>query len=114
MQKTLKLEELFMLILGIFLFSQLDYSWWWFFGLFFTPDLSMIGYAINPTIGAYLYNFWHHKGLAIILYLAGMLFSIPWLSLAGIILFSHSSMDRIFGFGLKNKQEFKSTHLGEL
>ena len=114
MQKILKLEEFAMLLFGAFLFSQLDYSWWWFFGLFFAPDLSMLGYAINPKIGAYTYNFWHHKGLAILLYAIGIFTVTPWLTLAGIIIFSHSSMDRMFGFGLKYKEGFKSTHLGEL
>jgi len=31
-----------------------------------------------------------------------------------IILFGHSSMDRIFGYGLKTNQGFKFTHLGTI
>ena len=34
------------------------------------------------------------------------------LFIAGIILFGHSSMDRMFGYGLKLKEGFKYTHLG--
>jgi hypothetical protein len=36
----------------------------------------------------------------------------PELETAGIILFGHSSMDRIFGYGLKLNEGFKFTHLG--
>ncbi|MCB0470359.1 MAG: DUF4260 family protein, partial [Flavobacteriaceae bacterium] len=34
--------------------------------------------------------------------------------LIGVILFSHASMDRIFGYGLKYYKGFKYTHLGDL
>lgn len=33
---------------------------------------------------------------------------------AGIILFSHASMDRMLGFGLKYEKGFRYTHLGDL
>lgn len=44
MKAILKLEELFMFILGIFLFSRLDYAWDWFWGLLLAPDLGALGY----------------------------------------------------------------------
>ena len=34
------------------------------------------------------------------------------LQVAGIILFTHSNMDRILGYGLKYPDDFKHTHLG--
>jgi hypothetical protein len=34
--------------------------------------------------------------------------------LAGIILFAHSSMDRLFGYGLKYFTGFSDTHLGKI
>jgi hypothetical protein len=37
-----------------------------------------------------------------------------WLQLAGIILFTHSSMDRVFGYGLKYPDSFNNTHLGPI
>lgn len=40
--------------------------------------------------------------------------SLPLWQLAGIILFSHSAMDRIFGCGLKYDEGFNFTHLGEM
>ncbi|PCJ98044.1 MAG: hypothetical protein COA50_03715 [Flavobacteriaceae bacterium] len=114
MKTTLKLEELAIFILGIFLFSQLDYAWWWFLVLILTPDIGMLGYLIDAKMGALMYNIFHHKGLAIIIYLLGVYLSQPLCMLAGIILFSHAAMDRAFGYGLKYDKGFKFTHLGEI
>lgn len=114
MKIMLKLEELAMLLLGIFAFSQVNYSWWWFVGLFFLPDIGMLGYLAGNKIGAFTYNIFHHKGLAISLFFCGIFLKLESLELAGIILFSHSSFDRIMGYGLKYEEGFKITHLGNL
>ncbi|HXD11089.1 MAG TPA: DUF4260 domain-containing protein [Anaerolineales bacterium] len=112
MKNLLKLEELLMLGLALFLFSKLDYGWGWYALLFLTPDLSMIGYLANPRLGSWTYNLIHHKGLAVALYLLGYLFSTPWLMFAGTLLLGHSSFDRVFGYGLKYPDAFQNTHLG--
>ncbi|CAN5558177.1 DUF4260 domain-containing protein [soil metagenome] len=112
MKILLKLEDLFCLLLAFYLFLALDYGWWWFFVLLLTPDLSMLGYLLGPRVGALLYNLVHHKGIAIALYLLGAYFNLQMLQLMGLILFGHSSMDRIFGYGLKYLDAFEHTHLG--
>jgi hypothetical protein len=114
MKTVLKLEETALFILGIYLFSRLNYQWWWFLALILAPDLSMIGYAFGNKAGAFFYNVFHHKGIAVLIYVFGCYFDIEMLQLAGIILFSHSAMDRIFGYGLKYEKGFKYTHLGEI
>ncbi len=114
MSLILKLEETAMLLLGAYLFSLLDFQWWWFLVLLLTPDLGMVGYFFGNRAGAVLYNMAHHKGLAILIYLAGIFLSLPLCQLAGIILFSHASFDRIFGYGLKYGKGFRFTHLGEI
>ena len=114
MKNLLKLEELLMLGLALFLFSKLDYGWGWYALLFLTPDLSMVGYLANPRVGAWTYNLIHHKGLAVVLYVLGNILSIPWLMFAGTILFGHSSFDRIMGYGLKHEDAFQNTHLGRI
>jgi hypothetical protein len=114
MKNLLNLEELFLFGFALFLFSGLDYSWGWYALLFLTPDLSMIGYLANPRIGAWTYNLIHHKGLAVGLYVLGSLLSIPWLMFAGTLLFGHSSLDRVFGYGLKYPDSFQATHLGKI
>ncbi|MBT8306680.1 MAG: DUF4260 domain-containing protein [Maribacter sp.] len=114
MKTLIKLEELMLLVLGIFMFGLLGYQWWWFLALILTPDIGMLGYLFGKRLGAITYNLFHHKGLAIFLYFVGMYFSLSIIQLAGIILFSHASLDRVFGYGLKYNKGFKYTHLGEI
>lgn len=116
MKNSLKLEEFGMLLLGFFLFMQLELlPFWWFFVLLLSPDIGMIGYLFGNKVGAFLYNLFHHKGLAILLFLMGRSYlDLPLIELAGIILFSHASLDRILGYGLKYNNGFKFTHLGEI
>src|SRR5690606_17752940 len=112
MKNLLKLEELAQFVGAIVLFSQLDYSWWVFPVCLLLPDLSMLGYFFNPRIGAYLYNIFHHKLVAISIGLLGFYIGSEMLLLAGLILFAHASMDLIFGYGLKDIDDFKNAHLG--
>ncbi|WP_289023367.1 DUF4260 domain-containing protein [uncultured Salegentibacter sp.] len=114
MKVTLALEELSMLMLGIFVFSQLDFAWWWFLVLFFTPDFGMLGYLFNTKIGAFTYNLFHHRGLAILIWILGFYLQNEVFQLIGVILFSHVAFDRILGYGLKYEKGFKFTHLGEI
>ena len=100
MKTLLKLEELGALLLGVYLFSTLGLSWWWFVGLFFAPDIGMLGYLVNPKVGAWSYNLFHLKSLGVVLFLVG--------------LFAHAAFDRIVGYGLKYERGFKFTHLGEI
>jgi hypothetical protein len=112
MKNLLKLEELFMFALSIFLFSKLDFAWWWYPVLLLTPDLSMIGYLASPQLGAVTYNFIHHKALGVSVFIFGIILVSQPLQLAGLILFGHSSMDRVLGYGLKYSDSFQHTHLG--
>lgn len=114
MKILLKLEDFAELLLAVFLFTRLDFAWWWFPALILVPDLSMIGYLISTKTGAALYNFVHHKGLGILVGMTGFLMSNQEIMLAGIILFGHSAMDRSFGYGLKYEDDFKHTHLGTI
>lgn len=112
MKSTIKLEELAMFILSILLFAQLELKWWLFPALIFAPDIGMLGYLFNTRAGAIMYNIFHHKGIAIVVYIIGWYFGYPWFTLAGIILFGHSSLDRLLGYGLKYDDSFHHTHLG--
>lgn len=112
MNNLLKLEEVGQFLLAIILFSQLEYAWWVFPACLLLPDLSMVGYLVNPKAGAGLYNLFHHKLLAVLVLFLGFWLDNAPLTLAGVILFGHSAMDRIFGYGLKFNDSFKHTHLG--
>lgn len=114
MKNLIRLEELAMFALSILLFANLPFAWWWFPALILAPDIGMIGYAFGNKVGAYAYNLFHHKGVAILVYALGWWLSNDYFLLSGIILFGHASMDRIFGYGLKYEKGFKFTHLGEI
>lgn len=112
MNNLLKLEELGQFLLSIILFNQLEYPWWVFLACILLPDLSMAGYLVNPKTGAWIYNFFHHKLVAIGIFILGYWIDNSLTTFIGIILFAHSSMDRTFGYGLKFNDNFKNTHLG--
>lgn len=114
MKLLIKLEEFALFLFAGFLLWNTDFSWWWFPALLLVPDLSMIGYAVNSTVGAYCYNIVHHKAVAIAFYITGFYGEIAGFELVGIILFAHSSMDRIFGYGLKYADSFLNTHLSKI
>lgn len=112
MRNALKLEEFSLFALSLLLFRTLGFQWWLYVLLFLTPDLSMLGYLGGPRVGAVIYNLVHHRALAVGLYLCGLLTGSPALHLAAVILLGHSSLDRVFGYGLKHPDSFHHTHLG--
>jgi hypothetical protein len=75
------------------------------------PDISMLCYLAGPRTGAFAYNLFHHKAVSIALFVLGLYGHEPGLQTAGLLLFGHASLDRIFGFGLKFSDDFKHTHL---
>ena len=74
----------------------------------------MLGYLINSKIGAWSYTIFHHKGVAILLYLIELYSDTILVQLIGVMLFSHACFDRVSGYGLKYKKVFKYMHLGDL
>jgi hypothetical protein len=112
MKNLILLEEAAMFALSIYLSTFLPYNPWLFWILFLTPDVGMVGYLINPKIGAFTYNFLHHKGVAILCYAVGLYLRIDALQFTGLLLFSHSAFDRMLGYGLKYNNSFHHTHLG--
>lgn len=114
MKTLIRSEELMLALLSFYLFLTLGYAWWWFLVLFLAPDLSMLGYLRGLKVGAWTYNLAHHKGIAVVLFLLGSYTQMQWLQAAGLILFGHSSFDRMLGYGLKYTDSFHRTHLGRI
>lgn len=112
MKTVIKLEELAQILLGLYLYDKTDYPWWLFFALILAPDISIAGYLINKKVGAVIYNIFHHKGLAILIGIIGWIGYYELFIIIGLIMYIHSSIDRVFGFGLKHFDDFKHTHLG--
>lgn len=114
MDNTLKLEQLLVFVLSMYLFSLLNFDWWWYLALFFVPDIGFLGYLVNTKVGALCYNILHHKGVMIILYLLGIYLKNEPLQLVGIVFLGHAAFDRVFGYGLKYNDSFHNTHLGKV
>lgn len=116
MKTILKAEELAMTAVAVYFLNiyNLGISWWVWALLFFSPDISMLGYLHNTKTGAVCYNLFHHKGIAIAVVAIGFHFSNDICIAAGILLFAHACFDRILGYGLKHADSFKHTHLGSL
>ncbi len=114
MKNLIKIEEAAMFAFSIYLFSLTDFAWWVYLVLILAPDVGMAGYLAGNKIGAWTYNIFHHKAIAVIVLCLGWYFSMEGMALAGIILFGHASMDRMFGYGLKYSDSFHHTHLGNI
>ncbi len=116
MKIALQAEELAQFILVIFLLrlQPIELPWWLWPVIFLAPDLGMLGYLFNPAAGAVTYNLFHHKLIAVLLLGIGYLTHQPVIVLAGLVLYGHSSFDRMLGYGLKYPDAFKHTHLGWL
>jgi len=107
----LRLEGAVVFIIALVLYSRLDGGWLMFVLLFFVPDVSMIGYAVNTRIGATIYNLVHAYALPAMLGLAGLFTANALLIALSLIWFAHIGLDRLLGFGLKYPTVFKDTHL---
>jgi hypothetical protein len=112
MKNILKLEEFAMFAICTYALYLLKAEWWYYILMLIAPDISMIGYVAGNKTGAAAYNLFHHKGIAVAMFAIGLSINNELLQITGIILFGHSSMDRMFGYGLKLDQGFKYTHLG--
>ena len=99
MKTILKLEEAAMMFAGIYFLylHNLGLAVWVWVLLFFAPDVGMLGYAVNKSWGAVIYNVFHHKGLAVALGFIGYFIGNEVLIAVGALLFAHSSFDRMLG-----------------
>lgn len=114
MKDVLKLEEAAMFVLCVYALNLYHVSWWVYLLILIAPDISFVGYAAGNIVGAFCYNLFHHKGIAIAVFLTGFILKDDWMQVIGIILFGHSSLDRTVGYGLKLSEGFKYTHLGRV
>lgn len=114
MKNIIRLESFAEFIAAYIFFQFLNLPEWYFWAFLLVPDISMLGYLGGNKIGAISYNIFHHKGIAILTALLGVLWSSDMMMFIGAILYAHASMDRIFGYGLKYFTDFSDTHLGKI
>jgi hypothetical protein len=114
MALTIQIEEAAITAISIYFLTKYNLGlpvWVWPF-LFFSPDLSMVGYLVNNRLGAFVYNLFHHRAVSIVLIAAGFFIHLNVLITVGLLLLAHSSFDRMLGYGLKFSDDFKHTNLG--
>lgn len=110
--KWLRAEALGVLVAVLAAYAISGSSWLLFLGLLLVPDLAMVGYAAGPRVGAVSYNLLHlylWPALMLTLWAAGVA---GWALAPGLVWAAHIAMDRALGYGLKEPDAFKRTHLG--
>ena len=75
------------------------------------PDLSMVGYAAGPAVGAAAYDVAHTYSLPVGLAAIGVLADADLAVQIGLIWTAHIGVDRAIGYGLKYRSGFEDTHL---
>lgn len=114
MKKIIASEELAQLVIVLYIYFQLPghLSIAWFIPAFFIPDISAAGFLLNNKTGTLMYNFSHHKLVALAVAASGYFFHSGVLLQAGLIAYAHSCFDRTLGYGLKYPGNPGKTHLG--
>jgi hypothetical protein len=107
----LQLEGLVALAMATEVFHLSHFSWWLYGLVFFTPDFFMLGYLINPRMGALIYNLGHTYTTPGVVMVVGEFSGSSILLALGLIWCAHIGFDRLLGFGLKCDSGFKDTHL---
>ena len=107
----LRLEGALALTLSVIAFRDVGGTWALFAVLFLVPDATMLGYLINPAVGAWIYNAGHTYLAPGALALAGLLLGQPLLYALAAIWSAHIGWDRLAGYGLKYASSFHANHL---
>jgi hypothetical protein len=110
----LRIEGVVILGLAVFLYSRGGFGWILFALVVLAPDVSMLGYAAGPKVGALAYNAAHTYVGPAVLAVTGILADAPEPVAAALIWFAHIGMDRMLGYGLKRSTGFRDTHLGRI
>jgi hypothetical protein len=110
----LRLEGACILAGAAWAYAWLGQSWWTFAALLFVPDLTLLGYAAGPVVGAVLYNSVHTLVTPVIVLCLAV--GLGRADLAGLALIglAHIGLDRSLGYGLKYGSGFADTHLGAI
>ncbi|WP_338653803.1 DUF4260 domain-containing protein [Lysinibacillus sp. Y5S-8] len=114
LRKIISLEYVIALIITVFFYGHLDFSWLYFMVFLLLPDITMIGYLLNPKIGAVFYNIGHSFVLPALLLVIGFMMSSSILLMIALIWLAHIFLDRALGYGLKYEEAFQKTHLQQI
>ncbi len=109
-----RLEGLVVLAVATTLYFWLQGSTTAYFILLLLPDVGMLGYIKNKSIGALIYNVSHSYILPILFLMLALMWNITVLIPYLLIWFAHIGMDRMIGYGLKYSTGFFHTHMHKI
>ncbi len=101
-------------VIALFFVQVARYEWWWLVVLFPLVDISMVGYLISKSFGAFLYNIGHSVIGPTVLVGMFVLTGSDWALFASLVWLFHIFADRTLGYGLKHSTGFTHTHLGHI
>lgn len=110
----LQLEGLAIFIGCLYIYHSLEVfgvSWVFFLATFMLPDISILGYSMNKSWGALIYNLVHNYASAFLVIFLGLISGHVYLFSFGFVMVAHTGLDRFLGFGLKYEKAFKESHL---
>ena len=106
----LRLEGAALFFCAVFFCHSLRVSWILFLALFLWPDILMLGYLLNPKLGAHLYNLVHTDIFPAALATSSFALHRTSLLAFALIGLGPIGFDRALGFGLQCPTFFKDTH----
>ena len=96
-------DGLAVLLLAVLLYRELGVAWWVFAVAFLAPDVVFFAYLAGSRTGASAYNMAHTYLWPAGLFAIGLAGERAWLMAAGLIWLAHIGLDRMLGFGLKDR-----------
>lgn len=109
-----RVENAMIAALAAVAFIELGFSWWWLFVLFLLFDVSMVGYIHDPKTGAWTYNAVHSYIGPAAAGVVAVVDSSRDAAFVALVWAFHIGVDRLLGYGLKFRDRFTSTHLGDI
>jgi hypothetical protein len=110
----LRLEGAALAIASVYVYADQGWSWLLFALLLLAPDLAMLGYVVDPRVGATVYNLMHMAAAPLALLVIGVATNEEVVEAVAVIWFVHIGLDRALGYGLKYDDAFGHTHLGRI
>lgn len=110
-RSLLHIEGAVVAVAAVALYFHLGYPWWLLLVLALAPDLSMVGYAAGPRVGAVAYDVAHTYAIPVALALVGVFADADLALQIALVWAAHIGVDRAIGYGLKYPTDFRDTHL---
>lgn len=110
-RSILRLEGLAIFVASSYVYSFVGAGWIYFLVMFLTPDISLLVFMRDKSLGSKIYNFIHNYASAFLCIFLGVILGNVFISSYGIVVTAHTGLDRFLGFGLKYPENPKKSHI---